>query len=149
MASDSSPDELKRASSPQSVDGLLQVALSVVDEGGLEALTLRPLAGRAGVSVPTITHHLGPKDRILERLISHARNEDSGFQTAWRARAALLDPGDMAGRAALGEAAFRAWIEGARPRAILLWTGFGTQRRRRSGRNATAARVIPPKTTQV
>jgi AcrR family transcriptional regulator len=120
MPPNSRPHEPKRLSSAQQSEVFLEAALSIVGEGGLKALTLRPLAARVGFSVPTLTHHLGSKERILERLIAHAHAQDVAFHGPWLRRAAQLERLDLTGRAALGEAAFRSWIETARPRAILL-----------------------------
>jgi len=97
----------------------LDAALAVVGEGGLAALTLRPLAARVGVSVPTLVHYLGSKDQLLNSLILRARMQDTAFQSDWLKRTRLLDKEDWRSRAGLGEASHRSWILRGRSRAVL------------------------------
>ncbi len=97
----------------------LDAALAIVGEGGLAALTLRPLAARVGVSVPTLIHYLGSKDQLLNSLILRARMQDTAFQSVWLTREGALDKEDWRSRASLGEAAYRSWILRGRSRAVL------------------------------
>jgi TetR/AcrR family transcriptional regulator, tetracycline repressor protein len=43
-------------------------ALRLVDDGGLDALSLRTLAGRLGVQAPTLYWHIGSKAELLDAL---------------------------------------------------------------------------------
>ena len=45
--------------------GLLRAALELLHEGGVEALTLRAVARRAGVSPGAPYHHFADKDALL------------------------------------------------------------------------------------
>ena len=54
---------------PLTRDRLLLAALALVDEGGLDALTMRALADRVGVRPMSLYHHVAHKDEILDALI--------------------------------------------------------------------------------
>ncbi len=44
---------------------LIQAALDLATEGGYDAVGIRPVAARAGVSVPTAYQHVSSKDQLL------------------------------------------------------------------------------------
>src|ERR1700722_6471866 len=44
---------------------IIRAALSLIDEAGLEGLTIRALSGRLGVQTRTIYWHAGPRNAIL------------------------------------------------------------------------------------
>lgn len=44
---------------------IVRAALSLIDEAGLEGLTIRALSGRLGVQTRTIYWHVGPRNEIL------------------------------------------------------------------------------------
>ncbi|KAA0023276.1 TetR/AcrR family transcriptional regulator C-terminal domain-containing protein [Antrihabitans cavernicola] len=50
-------------------DIVLQAALDLVDEHGLDALTMRRLGDRLGVEAMTIYHHVPNKDALLDGLV--------------------------------------------------------------------------------
>lgn len=87
-------------------DRVIDAALRLVDEHGIEALSIRRLAGELGVGVMTIYNHVPSKasllDGVCERVLA-ALDLDAGapgpwedriraYATAWRA-AALAHPG--------------------------------------------------------
>lgn len=85
-------------------DQILETALEIIDEGGLDAFTLRELGRRLGVSQMAAYRHFPDKatiiDALADRIMSSVRIDDSGrFATAEerildyprRARAALLE----------------------------------------------------------
>ncbi|MCA1713035.1 MAG: TetR family transcriptional regulator, partial [Actinobacteria bacterium] len=105
---------------PLSRDRVLEAAVQVADEQGIDAVTLRRLAERLGVHPTSIYHHLANKEAILDGLAEHLF-EESGlgpdvsdwqdwvwtFATALR-RLARAHPGAVAvytRRAAIGRAA--------------------------------------------
>jgi TetR/AcrR family transcriptional regulator, tetracycline repressor protein len=72
---------------PLSRDRILQEALALVDEEGLEALTMRALGGRLGVEAMALYHHFPGKDALLdglmERLLAQVQVPGAG---PWRRR---------------------------------------------------------------
>ncbi|MDP9822290.1 TetR/AcrR family transcriptional regulator [Nocardioides massiliensis] len=44
---------------------LIEAALELATEGGYDAVGIRPVAARAGVSVPTVYQHVSSKDQLL------------------------------------------------------------------------------------
>lgn len=53
------------------VEPLLDAALDVVAELGVDALTVRATAARAGVSPGTVSYHFETSDALLERALEH------------------------------------------------------------------------------
>jgi len=70
---------------------ILEQALSLVAENGLDALTLRPLAQRLDVSVSSLTHRFGSKEALLAQLIAEARASEAETLSQWRARLSGAD----------------------------------------------------------
>jgi AcrR family transcriptional regulator len=48
---------------------LLQAAAAAVAEHGIEAVTTRDVCARAGVGAPTLYHHFGSRDGLLQQLL--------------------------------------------------------------------------------
>lgn len=65
---------------------ILEHALNLIAENGLEALTLRPLAQSLGVSVSSLTHRFGSKEALLAQLIDAARASEAETLSQWRER---------------------------------------------------------------
>lgn len=69
---------------------ILEAALSLVDEGGIEALSMRRLAKDLGVDPMAIYHHLPNKRALLsamiEEVFSRMRVPESGETGDWRER---------------------------------------------------------------
>ena len=78
-------------------DGVVEVALALVDEKGPDALSLAAVAGRAGVAAPSLYKHVGSladlRDLMATRIL-HAMAKSSGAAALGRSRdeavAALL-----------------------------------------------------------
>ncbi len=51
---------------------ILDVALSLINEGGEKALTYRTLAKEIGVTPMTIAHHVGSRQEMLSKLVARA-----------------------------------------------------------------------------
>jgi TetR/AcrR family tetracycline transcriptional repressor len=54
---------------------IIDEALRLLDEVGLDALSLRPLAGRLGVQAPTLYWHIGSKAELLDALADAIMDE--------------------------------------------------------------------------
>src|SRR3954466_10203512 len=64
----------------------LQVALSVADGEGIEAVTMRRLARELGVEAASLYHHVSSKDEILDGLVDtvSAEIETPSRTDGWR-----------------------------------------------------------------
>jgi AcrR family transcriptional regulator len=75
---------------PLTVDVITDAALSIVDEGGLERLSMRKLGARLGVEAMTLYHHVPNKDalldRLVERVITRANFLEADEAIGWRDR---------------------------------------------------------------
>lgn len=51
-------------------DGVLEAALGLLDEGGVEAVSFRALAARLGVTAMAVTHHTGNRQALFAALVA-------------------------------------------------------------------------------
>jgi AcrR family transcriptional regulator len=123
VPSDQRPD----TSDSAGARAILDASIRHVAEEGLEAVTLRPLAERAGVSVATVTHYLGAKDQVLASIAAYARAQDEAFFTPWLERASQLDTASHAARSLLIEEAFYSWLAEALPRVVTFCEFVGSK----------------------
>lgn len=65
----------KKRERPLSKDELFERALAIVDENGLEALTMRRLADDVGVEAASLYHHVANKDALLDGVLTRMRSE--------------------------------------------------------------------------
>jgi TetR/AcrR family tetracycline transcriptional repressor len=65
----SEKEHLDRGRDALTPDDVLNAASEIIATEGLDALTMRHLAGRLGVTTPTIYWHIGNKTAIHERLL--------------------------------------------------------------------------------
>ena len=72
------------------IDRVLQAALALVEEDGLKALTLRPLAERLGVTVSALSYRFGRKDDLVAALVSAATHEEARRSELWLSRLAAM-----------------------------------------------------------
>lgn len=86
-------------------NGLLQAGLATLEESGLHGLTLRAIAGRAGVSHAAPAHHFGSLKGLLTALVTLAFNRFSAAMAHERA-AAAPDPASQMRAAGRGYLAF-------------------------------------------
>jgi AcrR family transcriptional regulator len=56
-------------------EGIVAAALQIIDSGGVEALSMRRLAGDLGVSGPSLYHHFAGKDEILDAIVEQVNSE--------------------------------------------------------------------------
>lgn len=62
-------------------DKLIAAAIELATEGGYDAVGIRPVAARAGVSVPTAYQHVSSKDELLvEALLTLGRRSTEGVR---------------------------------------------------------------------
>ena len=57
--------------SRQTVARILDTADALIDEGGVEAVTTRAVADRAGVTYPSLYRFFADRDEILDQLVNH------------------------------------------------------------------------------
>lgn len=86
--------------SSHNVAMLARVSQAVVARHGLRGLSLRVIAHEAGVSLGSLSYHMGDKAGVIARLIDHEVAERRTMQARWRARLAPLDLNDAATLAA-------------------------------------------------
>jgi len=70
-------------------DAVLEAALTIIDEGGLEACTMRAVAGELGVEAMSLYWHVPNKDALLDGVIERILTEvehDRGEHDDWRER---------------------------------------------------------------
>jgi len=65
----------KRRSTPLTTHELFGTALALVDEHGLEALTMRRLAEEVGVEAASLYHHVPNKDALIDGMLVRMRSE--------------------------------------------------------------------------
>jgi TetR/AcrR family tetracycline transcriptional repressor len=64
-----------RAREPLTPELVLDAAMAIVETDGVEALSMRRLAGDLGVRTPTVYWHVGGRQEILDKLIDRLMNE--------------------------------------------------------------------------
>jgi AcrR family transcriptional regulator len=67
----------KRRSTPLTPDEIYERALRLVDEEGLEALTMRRLADEVGVEAASLYHHVPNKEALIDGVLVKMRSEVS------------------------------------------------------------------------
>lgn len=71
-------------------DAAAAAALSMIDQNGLEALSLQSVARVLGVSAPSLYHHFRDKDELLahvaRRLLQEVGSEQAGWSADWEER---------------------------------------------------------------
>ena len=65
----------KKRKAPLTKEVLFEQALAIVDEQGLEALTMRRLADAVGVEAASLYHHVPNKEALLDRVLVRMRSE--------------------------------------------------------------------------
>lgn len=103
----SSPEVVPDAQ-PSSEEAILEAARDLIAEGGLEAMSMRAVADRVGVSATALYHHFANKQALIDRVV-HQAFERFGEELELAARA--HPRGSLERVAALGEAYVRFSIE--------------------------------------
>jgi AcrR family transcriptional regulator len=93
---------MPRPSTPLlSRDAIVERALKIIDADGVAGLSMRRLAAELGVSGPSLYHHYGSKDEILDAIVDKINSEirlgdaDAGWEAtltgyAYQLRALLI-----------------------------------------------------------
>jgi AcrR family transcriptional regulator len=75
---------------PLTVDRIVDAALALIDDQGLDQLSMRKLGARLGVEAMTLYHHVPGKDAVLdlvvERVITRAGFQQADDALDWRER---------------------------------------------------------------
>ena len=99
---------------------LIDAAIELATEGGYDAVAIRPVAARAGVSVPTVYQHVSSKDHLLTQALmvlgSRSTEEvrrrrppgDTPADRWSRSSRRILD--EAAAKPLLYQALYRAWV---------------------------------------
>lgn len=88
-------------------DDLLQTSTALIAAGGLDALSIRAVAGRCGVSIGAVQHHFSTKSHLLMAVVEATGDElrgvlpasDSGELTDAEATQALVGVAELLGGA--------------------------------------------------
>lgn len=75
MSSIPSDSETKPIRKPLNGDNIIQAAVTLADDIGVEPLTIRKLATRLGVKPMAIYHHVSSKEFILDGMVDHVFSE--------------------------------------------------------------------------
>ncbi|MDE2561729.1 MAG: TetR family transcriptional regulator [Sphingomonadales bacterium] len=102
-----SPASLSR----NSKEAIIEQALQLVASEGIDGLTLRPLAQRTGLSVASVTHHLGSKGDMIDSLAMAALKAEVAFYADNRQRFEGFGPLPAGARARLAEQVFGEWLD--------------------------------------
>ena len=65
------PERTKRGEPPVTSERIVEVAVEILDAGGLGALTMRRVAERLGVVAPSLYWHVKTKDDIIDLAVDH------------------------------------------------------------------------------
>ena len=103
------PDQLVSAAAPHDVEGaIIEAARDLIAEGGIDALSMRGVADRVGISATAIYHHFANKQALVDQVVGRAFEQfGSDLERAMRQHA----KGSLERVAALGEAYIRFAME--------------------------------------
>jgi len=65
----------RKRTAPLNTDELFSTALRIVDDEGLEALSMRRLANEVGVEAASLYHHIPNKDALIDGMLLKMRTE--------------------------------------------------------------------------
>lgn len=91
---------------PLSTDALVATSRSLLVEGGPDAVVVREVARRLGVTAPALYRHVSGRDDLLTLLIAACTDE---VTRACAAALSTCDPADVEGRLRASTWAFRSW----------------------------------------
>lgn len=97
-----------RVGSRETETAILEAARDLLAEGGLDALSMRAVASRVGLSATAIYHWFEGKEDLVDRVVQHGFQRSEAYM--WKA-IEDLPPGSMERVAALGEAYIRFALE--------------------------------------
>jgi AcrR family transcriptional regulator len=80
-----------RRTAPLTTEEMVTVARGLIDEGGIEACSMRALAGRLGVQPPALYRRVRDKDELLSLVLADALSVITAPETGtWQERVAEL-----------------------------------------------------------
>jgi AcrR family transcriptional regulator len=85
------PDPTPKPRIPLSRERVLQAAIALADEGGIESLTMRKLAQKLGVEAMSLYHYVAKKDDILDGIVDLVVSEIAVPPTEAEWKAALRE----------------------------------------------------------
>ncbi|WP_423057267.1 TetR/AcrR family transcriptional regulator [Brevibacterium linens] len=110
------PQRSRRGEPPVTSERIVEVAVEILDSGGLEALTMRRVAEQLGVVAPSLYWHVKTKDDIIDLAVDHAFTETdaptAAQQDDWRA---CIEAIALAWRATLVDHPWVAPVAASRP----------------------------------
>lgn len=106
------------ARAPLSTDALVATSRALLVEGGPDAVVVREVARRLGVTAPALYRHVSGRDDLLTLLIAACYDE---VTEVCAAALADSDPGDVEERLRRSTLAFRAWSLAHPPEFGLLY----------------------------
>ena len=76
-----------QARSRETVERILGAAAALIEEGGVDAVTTRAIAGRAGITAPSLYRFFADREQVLDALIEQHLGRLSAFlaeaETGW------------------------------------------------------------------
>lgn len=84
------PARARKVRPPLTRDLILEAALAIVDQDGLDSLTMRSLGSRLGVEAMSLYHHVPNKadlqDGVVDRILAEMKIPGAGsdWRAAWR-----------------------------------------------------------------
>ncbi|MFG2254280.1 TetR/AcrR family transcriptional regulator [Streptomyces mirabilis] len=106
-----------QARSRETVERILDAAAVLLEEGGVEAVTTRAIAERAGITAPSLYRFFADRDQILDALMEQHLERLSGFLAEEEAGWTASSVADLVG----GELDLFAAYFQAHPNAARLW----------------------------
>ncbi|MCF8610952.1 TetR/AcrR family transcriptional regulator C-terminal domain-containing protein [Gordonia sp. HY285] len=110
------PQRSRRGEPPVTSERIVEVAVEILDAGGLEALTMRRVAEQLGVVAPSLYWHVKTKDDIIDLAVDHAFAETDAPTAAqhddWRT---CIEAIALAWRATLVDHPWVAPVAASRP----------------------------------
>jgi AcrR family transcriptional regulator len=106
-----------QARSRETVERILDAAAALLEEGGVEAVTTRAIAERAGVAAPSLYRFFADRDQVLDTLIERHLDRQSAYLAEREAGWAPSSLAEIIGREL---DCYAAYFQ-ANPNAARLW----------------------------
>ena len=120
-----------------SSEAIVAAAREILEEDGLEAVTMARVASRVGVRAPSLYKHLHDREALLVAMVADAADELGAIVTA-----ATVAPDDAPSRVTAVADAYRAFARRTPRAASLLYMDFGPDLTLPQARLAEAARPV-------
>jgi AcrR family transcriptional regulator len=117
---------------------IVAAARAILEEDGLDAVTMASVAARVGVRPPSLYKHVRDREDLVVAMVADAADELRAVVTA----AATGSPGGLHARVSAVADAYRAFARRTPRAASLLYTDFGPDLALPQARLAEAARPV-------